>query len=346
MRKDVKRWTNECIECQRHKISRHTRPPIMHFPTGNRFEVLHLDIVCPLPVSEGKAYILTMIDRKTRWPEAVPLSNISAANVANHLVQTWISRYGVPNHIITDQGTQFESSIFEALSTFFGIKHVHTTTYHPQTNGLVERFHRSLKASLRCLSISASWTHSLPLVMLGWRNTLHNTTGTTPSILLFGSGTALPNDFFATDRSPNFNSLEATRTHFLANDTNPSFGPKSSYKSYIPSTLKSSKYVWIQSQQVYHLNPRYLGPFKVIRFQENNTVVILHNGKPRTINLDKIKPAYGFSDSDNSNNGNLIPDLVLPSHSPPCTSAPPEIPQIKKKEKSASLSPVLFAYVK
>ena len=76
-----------------------------------------------------------------------------------------------------------------------------------------------------------------------------------------------------------------------------------------------------------------MGPFKVIRFQENNTVVILQNGKPRTINLDKIKPAYGFSDSANSNNENLIPDLVLPSHSPPRISAPPEIPQIKKKEK-------------
>ena len=82
MRKDVKRWCNGYVQCQQHKFSRHTRPPIMRFPTGNRFETLHLDIVGTLPMSKGKSYIITMIDRKTRWPEAVLLSNISASNVA------------------------------------------------------------------------------------------------------------------------------------------------------------------------------------------------------------------------------------------------------------------------
>ena len=129
--------------------------------------------------------------------KAIPLANISALNVANILIQTWIYRYNVINHIITDQGTQLEGLLFQTRSTSFGIKHIHTTTYHPQTNGLVERFHRSLKASLRCLSITANWTQSLPLVLLGWRNTLHTSTGITPSILLLGTGTALPNDFLS-----------------------------------------------------------------------------------------------------------------------------------------------------
>ena len=64
-------------------------------------------------MSEGKVCIMTSIDRKTLLPEAVPLSNISPSNVAKHLIATWISRYGVPNHIITDQGTQFESLLFD-----------------------------------------------------------------------------------------------------------------------------------------------------------------------------------------------------------------------------------------
>ena len=81
------------------------------FSNHNRFDVLHLDIVGPLRTSEGKSYILTMIDHKTRWPEAIPLANISALNVANIIIQTWISRCGVSNHIITDQGTQFEGSL-------------------------------------------------------------------------------------------------------------------------------------------------------------------------------------------------------------------------------------------
>ena len=239
-----------------------------------------------------------MIDRKTRWPEAIPLANISALNVANILIQTWISRYGVPNHIITDQGTQFEGLLFQTLSTSFGIKHIHTTTYHPQANGLVERFHRSLKASLRCLSITANWTQSLSLVLLGWRNTLHTSTGTTPSILLFGTGTTLPNDFFVKESSPSFESLESTRKHFLSTNTNPSFGHNSSYKPFIPSNLKDSDYVWVQSQHIHHLRPRYSGPFKVIRFNDNNTLVILRDNKHQTLNLDKVKPAYGSFHND------------------------------------------------
>ena len=119
MRRDVKLWCQSCIPCQQQKVTKHIKPPIIRFPTGNRFEVLHLDIVGPLPSSQGKSYILTMIDRKTRWIEAVPISNISATNVATHLVDTWFSRYGIPDHIITDQGTQFESSLFESLSTIF-----------------------------------------------------------------------------------------------------------------------------------------------------------------------------------------------------------------------------------
>jgi len=105
MRKDVRTWCQECVPCQKNKITRHTKPPILSFPTGNRFETLHLDIVGPLPMSQGKSYILTMIDRKTRWPEAVPISSISADNVAKHLIDTWFSRYGIPDNIITDQGS-------------------------------------------------------------------------------------------------------------------------------------------------------------------------------------------------------------------------------------------------
>jgi len=338
MRKDTKRWCKECIQCQQHKISRHTKPPIIRFPTGNRFEVLHLDIVGPLPMSEGKSYILTMIDRKTRWPEAIPLKNISAPNIAKHLIQTWISRYGVPNHIITDQGTQFESSLFDSLATSLGIKHIHTTTYHPQTNGLIERFHRSLKTSIRCLSITPMWTRSLPLIMLGWRNTIHSATGTTPATLLFGTGLALPNDFFTQSTTPSIEALDAARNHFLSIDTNPSFGPKSSYKPYIPTSLKTSDYVWVQAQQVHHLNPRYSGPYKVLEFKSNNTVVIFRNGKPYTINLDKVKPAYGFQNDTQTHEDNH--EATVDALPLPCTTDAPnnENNGDNKKKKRVSFT--------
>lgn len=316
MRRDVKKWCMECVPCQTNKVSLHIKPPIIRFPTGNRFETLHLDIVGPLPASRGKTYILTMMDRKTRWPEAVPISSISADNVAKHLVDTWFSRYGVPNHIITDQGTQFESKLFHSLSMSFGFKHIHTTAYHPQSNGMIERFHRSLKTSLRCLSITSDWPSSLPLVLLGWRNTMHSASGTSPAKLLFGIGTAFPEEYFTSNSQIHYEALDNARRHFLQSDTNPSFGSSSSYKSYIPKKLTSSKFVWLQSRDTFHMKPRYIGPYKILEFKDNNTITIMKDDKPYTVNLEKVKPAFGFNDEPTDSKPRLEllhPDTFLPS---------------------------------
>jgi transposase InsO family protein len=332
MRKDIKQWCRECVPCQKNKVTRHIKPPIMRFPTGNRFEVLHLDIVGPLPASNGKTYILTMIDRKTRWPEAVPIASISAENVARHLVATWFSRYGIPDHIITDQGAQFESSLFKALSTSFGFKHVHTTSYHPQANGMIERFHRTLKSSLRCLAITANWTSSLPLVLLGWRNTVHSASGSSPAKLLFGIGSALPNEFFDKNTDIPIESLNLAREHFLNTDTNPSFGPVSSYKPYLPNSLKSSKFIWLQARDTFHMKPRYIGPYETVEFKDNNTVTIMKDNKPYTVNLDKIKPAFGFDDALLSDS-----DTCSTPHAPTHSQAP--APAFQNESLRASDNP-------
>ena len=327
MRRDIKSWCAECIPCQQQKISRHIKPPIIRFPTGNRFEVLHLDIVGPLPMCQGKSYLLTMIDRKTRWPEVVPISSISATTIAKQLVSTWFSRYGIPNHIITDQGTHFEGSLFQSLSETFGFKHIHTASYHPQTNGMIERFHRSLKTSLRCLSITADWVSSLPLVLLGWRNTIHVATGTSPSTLLFGSGTNFPETFFDPSASISLPDLNAARKHFLNNDTNPSFGPSSSFKPFIPKTLDSCRYVWLKSRDTFHMKPRYNGPYKVLSHQDNNTITISVDEKPTVVNLDKVKPAFGFIDPNQCTD---TPETQTPSESNHKTpeNTPPSIPEL------------------
>jgi len=127
------------------------------------FSHVHVDLMGPLPMSEkGHTYLLTMVDRATRWPEVTPLSSIAAQEVADAFVATWVACFGVPSIITTDRGTQFTGSVWSCLCRTLGTKHVTTTAYHPQANGLVKRFHRQLKEALHARSDGRSWLEHLP----------------------------------------------------------------------------------------------------------------------------------------------------------------------------------------
>ena len=201
---DVRRWTRSCLQCQRAKVHRHTRAPLTPFPTPDvRFNTIHIDLVGPLPTSQRYSYLLTCVHRFTRWPEAFPLQSITAEVVARAFISGWVSRFGAPSMIITDRGRQFESALWRQLMSFLGSKRVRTTSFHPQANGMVERFHRQLKTALK--SHPTSWMDSLPLVMLGVRTALKEDMHFTSAEMVYGTTLRIPVNF----------SLAMPITHFL-----------------------------------------------------------------------------------------------------------------------------------
>ena len=164
MREQVSRWVKECHHCQSSKIQNHTKAPLEHLSVPEkRFSHINIDIVGPLPFSSGFTYLLTIIDRNTRWPEAIPLRGITTPECVHALNTGWIARFGIP--VSSDHGSQFTSSLWSEIAAR------HTSDYHPQANGMIERFHRTLKTALKARLTCPNWVEELPWVLLGLRTT-------------------------------------------------------------------------------------------------------------------------------------------------------------------------------
>ena len=188
---DVKNYILSCDTCKQFNKNTHKQAPYHSRPViSEPYDEIALDIIGPLPRSKkGYRFALTAICMASRWPEVYPLNNTEAESIVNALVE-FISRNGIPSKILTDQGSQFTSSIMSQTCQALGITHIMTVPYRPQGNGIIERFHGTLKPVLaKAASQGIDWPTFLPLALSAIRAIPCRSTGYSPAEIVFGKNT-------------------------------------------------------------------------------------------------------------------------------------------------------------
>src|SRR5436853_5436188 len=195
MYEDVKEYVKFCDNCQR-RGQKGEKSYLNPIEVGEPFERIGIDFVRPLEKTRRRnRYILVTTDYLTKWPEAKAMKDATATNVVKFIYEVIICRHGCPKIILSDRGTHFRNKLVEELCEKFKIKHKLSAPYHSQTNGLVERFNRTLCESLAKVSEKENqWDEHIEQVLFAYRTTKHATTKRTPFFMTYGREATLPID--------------------------------------------------------------------------------------------------------------------------------------------------------
>ena len=195
---DVRDWCASCGTCAVRKTpSPKSKAPLQSVVTGYPLQMVAMDIVGPFPESlAGNTFILVVADYFTRWTEAYPLPNQEATTVAKKLVDQFFFRFSPPEQLHSDQGRNFESEVITEVCKLLGVVKSRTTPYHPQSDGLIERFNRTLLDMLAkaVRERPFDWEEHLPRLCLAYNSSVHPTTGYAPFYLMFGRQVRMPVD--------------------------------------------------------------------------------------------------------------------------------------------------------
>ncbi|GFU66947.1 transposon Tf2-11 polyprotein [Trichonephila clavipes] len=299
LNRDCALWCKSYTQCQRSKVYRHTKSPVGTFPLPSaRFSNVHIDVVGPLSPVRGMSYLLTCVDRFTRWPEVFPIPDQTADTIARTFLLGWIASFRVPERITSDRGTNFQSNLFSSLSKLLGVEQIRTTSFHPQSNGAGDRFHSHLKSALMT-HLPESWLDSLPMVLLGIRSSFKQDLEASSSELVYGTTLKLPGEFFvntpATTSTTSF--LQSLRQHVRSFHTVP-VKHHGSNPVFISKDLLQASHVFLRIDRVRKaLEPPYAGPFKVLS-RTDKVFKLEINGKAVSVSIDRLKAAHSFSDCE------------------------------------------------
>ena len=197
MRADVRRHCRACLVCATRKgPGRRARPPLQPIPIGGPFHRVGVDVL-KLPLTyDGNAYAVVFMDYFTKWPEVFAVPDQQATTIARLLVEEVVARHGVPEQLLSDRGSNFLSELICEVCKLLGIEKVNTSGYHPQTDGMVEKFNGTLTNMLsKCVQKHGrDWDKQLPYLLFAYRVAVQESTQDSPYFLLYGRDARTPTE--------------------------------------------------------------------------------------------------------------------------------------------------------
>ncbi|VDH89711.1 Hypothetical predicted protein [Mytilus galloprovincialis] len=195
---EITKWVQNCIVCNsRKQPPRKAKSKMKQYNVGAPMERVALDIIGPLPISyKNNKYALIVTDYFTKWVEGFPMPDMETTTIVDNLVNHFFCRFGIPCQMHSDQGRQFESGLFKELCAKLKIDKTRTTSFRPQSNGLVERYNRTLENTIsKYISKNQrDWDEQLPWALMAYNSSEHETTKFSPSMLMLGREIQLPVD--------------------------------------------------------------------------------------------------------------------------------------------------------
>jgi len=341
----VKEWCKTCANCAARKIPpRKRRGPLQNVLTGYPLQMVATDIMGPFPTTaNGNKYILVASDYFTKWVEAYAIPNQEATTVAGKLVDNMFCHFGLPEQLHSDMGAQFESRVVREMCNMLHIKKTHTTPYHPQGDGLVERANRTIQNMLTTATNGQAneWENCLPKVCLAYNTSKHASTGYTPFYLMFGRQPHMPLDIIygvPPDHTQEHcqyvvnlrKTMESAYCLARRNVQTAAYRQKENYDLKVHGDkFKPGELVWLCNPVVPKGNSKklhspWVGPYKVVKCLSDTVYRIQDtraNRRRQVVHFDRLKPCSqnirGRDKADNpgpraSNNGTPTQDSRPP----------------------------------
>jgi hypothetical protein len=303
LEKDIKDYVSKCDKCQKEKFSKYTKEPMKITTTAHTaFQKIFLDIVGPIDKdAENYSYILTLQCELTKYVEAYPLISKSAKQTAEAFVNNFILRYGIPETVTTDRGTEFISTTFKEVCKLLHINQMTSTAYHHETIGALENSHKSLGAYLRIQTSNHGehWSKWLPFWCFSYNTSVHTETKFTPFELVFGKRCKVPSNLLS-HVEPLYNyenyplelryRLQVAQKEARENLINSKIIRKEKYDIKTKHILyKPNDKILIRNENRDKMSSVFSGPYNVIRDLSPN-VEISKNGKLELVHKNRTKP--------------------------------------------------------